>query len=148
MKKTTLNLMLALTCVAALTALALAAVPTTLMTAKIPFTFHVGNKAFPAGTYTVIRASSPGIVMLRNEDQPNQNAGTIAQITSSRTANEKATLQFRRYGDQYFLASVTPAGTGTNFELPKARSERAAAEGAKNLAGTSVKPEIVTVLGQ
>ena len=148
MKKTTLNLMLALTCIAALTALAFAAVPSTLMTAKIPFTFHVGNKAFPAGTYTVSRTNSPGIIILRNEEQPHQNAGTITNANSSRTENKNATLQFRRYGDQYFLASVMPQGATTNLELQKSRSERAAADGAKNLAGRTVQPEIISIVGQ
>ena len=147
MKKTTLNLMLTLTCIAALTALALAAVPATLMTAKIPFAFHVGNNTFPAGTYVVSRASSPDIVILRNE-QAAKNVGTITRANFSRTANEKAQLEFRRYGDQYFLARVMPAGSDTNLELQKSRSERDAADGAKNLAGTSAKPEIVTIAGQ
>ena len=147
MKKTTLNLMLTLTCIAALTALALAAVPSTLMTAKIPFAFHVGNNTFPAGTYVVSRASSPGVVILRNE-QAAKNVATITQANSSRTANEKAQLEFRRYGDQYFLARVMPAGTGTHLELQKSRSESVAAEGAKNLAGRPVQPEIISIAGQ
>ncbi len=148
MKKTTLNLMLTLTCIAALTALALAAVPATLMTAKIPFAFHVGSNAFPAGTYVVSNAGSAGVVILRNEQDTKKNVATITNTNYSSSANEKATLQFHRYGDQYFLAKVMPAGTTTNLELQKSRSERAAADGAKNLAGTSVKPEIVTVVGQ
>ena len=148
MKKTTLNLMLTLTCIAALTALALAAVPATLMTAKIPFEFHVGSNTFPAGTYVVSNAASPGIVILRNEQDTKKNVATITNANYVRTANEKATLEFRRYGAQYFLSRVMPQGTATNMELPKSRSEREAADGAKNLAGTSVKPEIVTVVGQ
>ena len=148
MKKTTLNLMLTLTCIAALTALALAAVPATLMTAKIPFEFHVGSDTFPAGTYVVSNAASPGVVILRNEQDKNKNVATITHANSSRTANEKATLEFRRYGDQYFLARVMPMGTATNLELQKSRNEREAADGAKNLAGKPVNPEIVTVVGQ
>ena len=148
MKKTTLNLMLTLTCIAALTALALAAVPATLMTAKIPFEFHVGSNTFPAGTYVVSRAASPGIVILRNEEDTKQNVATITNANYSRATNKTATLEFRRYGDQYFLARVMPFDSTTNHELQKSRSEREAADGAKNLAGTSVKPEIVTVVGQ
>jgi hypothetical protein len=148
MKKTTLKLMLALTCVAALTALALAAVPATLMTAKIPFAFQVGNKTFPAGTYAVSRASSPGVVILRNQEDPNKNVAAITHAHSSRTENEKATLQFRRYGNEYFLAKVMPAGTATNLELQKSRNERETADGAKNLAGRTVQPEIISIVGQ
>ncbi len=148
MKKTTLNLMLTLTCIAALTALALAAVPSTLMTAKIPFAFHVGSHTFPAGTYTVSNASSPGVVILRNEQDTKKNVATITNTNYSRTENDKATLQFRRYGDQYFLARVMPFGSATNMELQKSRSERIAADGAKNLAGRTVQPEIVSIVGQ
>ena len=148
MKKTTLNLMLTLTCIAALTALALAAVPATLMTAKIPFEFHIGSNTFPAGTYVVSNAGSPGVVILRNEQDTKKNVATITRTNYSSSANDKATLEFRRYGDQYFLARVMPAGTATNLELQKSRSEREAADGAKNLAGKPVNPEIVTVVGQ
>ncbi len=148
MKKTTLNLMLTLTCIAALTALALAAVPATIMTVKIPFAFHVGSNTFPAGTYVVSRAASPGAVILRNEQDTTKNVATLTHPNASRTENEKAMLQFHRYGDQYFLAKVMPFGSATNLELQKSRKERTAAEGAKNLAGTSVKPEIVSIAGQ
>ncbi len=148
MKKTTLNLMLTLTCIAALTALALAAVPSTLMTAKIPFAFHVGSNTFPAGTYVVSRAASPGVVILRNEQDTTKNVATITNTNAARTENKNAQLEFRRYGDQYFLAKVMPFGSATNLELQKSRSERDAAEGAKNLAGRTVQPEIVSIVGQ
>jgi hypothetical protein len=148
MKKTTLNLMLTLTCIAALTALALAAVPSTIMTAKIPFEFHVGSNTFPAGTYVVSRAASPGVVILRNEHDAQKNVATITNTNNSPTTNKSAMLQFRRYGNQYFLAIVMPFDSTTNLELQKSRSERAAAEGAKNLAGKPVQPEIVSVVGQ
>ena len=152
MKKTTLNLMLTqmftLTCIAALTALALAAVPSTLLTAKIPFAFHVGSNTFPAGTYVVSNAGTPGVVIFRNEQDTKKNVATITNANYCRTTNDQATLQFHRYGDQYFLARVMPAGTATNMELQKSRSEREAADGAKNLAGKPVQPEIITVVGQ
>ena len=148
MKKTTLNLMLTLTCIAALTALALAAVPATLMTAKIPFAFHVGSNAFPAGTYVVSNAGSAGVVILRNEQDTKKNVATITNANYSSRTNEKATLEFRRYGDQYFLARVMPFGSATNMELQKSRSERVAADGAKNLAGHQAGPVIVTITAE
>ena len=37
-------------------------------TAEVPFDFHVGQSALPAGTYTVMKASTLGILQLRNDD--------------------------------------------------------------------------------
>ena len=36
----------------------------------------------------------------------------------------KSTLVFHRYGDEYFLSEVWPAGAATGREFPKSRAER------------------------
>ncbi len=144
MKRTALNLMMTLVCAAALATVAVAAFTTELMTAKIPFDFNVGNQTLPAGTYTVSRSSTNSVLILRNE----KTAKGILLVTNRSqggATNEKAPLDFRRYGAQYFLGVIKPAGTNSNFVAPTSRRERAAAEEAKNLARHQTGPEIVTV---
>ncbi|MBI1764072.1 MAG: hypothetical protein HYR56_21820 [Acidobacteria bacterium] len=144
MKRTALNMMLTLVCTAVLAAVAVAALGTNLMTAKIPFDFNIGSQRLPAGTYTVSRANAAGVLIVRND----QTAKSVAVITNAgqrSTPNEKAQLDFRRYGDQYFLSSVKQAFTGNYFEAPKSRRERETAEAAKNLARHQAVPETVTI---
>ena len=144
MKRTALNLLATLICVAALAAGALALTPEALMKAEIPFAFSLGEQELPAGTYTLSRANAQGLMILRNEDLA-KNVAFITRTISPKAVSEHATLEFHRYGDQYFLTRVQPEGTATGYETLTSRRERAAAEGAKNLAGKPVKPEIVRI---
>ncbi len=144
MKRTAMNLMMTLVCAAVLATVAAAAFTTALMTAKIPFDFNVGNQTLPAGTYTVSRSDTNSVVILRNE----KSAKSMLLVTNASqggVTNEKAQLDFRRYGDQYFLGAIKPAGTNNNFVAPTSRRERAVAEEAKNLARRQTSPEIVTI---
>lgn len=54
-------------------------------------------------------------------------------------------LDFRRYGNRYFLGRIWTKGMQTSQEIPRSRTERKAADEAKFLAGHLVEPEIVTV---
>ncbi|MBL8190427.1 MAG: hypothetical protein JNK38_20590, partial [Acidobacteria bacterium] len=122
-----------------LTALGIAAGLTTKVTADIPFDFNVGGKTLPAGKYTVAKGTTQGLLIIQDSEK-GASAGVIAQ-TSTANMDGKATLQFRRYGNQYFLASVSD-GNNTN-EIPVTKAERKTRNG-DNLA-MELKPEIVTV---
>lgn len=146
MKRTALNLLLTLACVAALTAVATAALATNLMTVKIPFDFNIGKQTLPAGTYTVSRANSTGLLILR-DDKLTKSVAFIVNTNQATTVNEKAQVDFRRYGDQYFLARIKQGHSGNNFDLMKSRRERQAENEAKNLARNQPHSEIVSVYG-
>ena len=77
----------------------------------------------------------------------NINRWTIPVIRL--TSKDKATLLFHRYGDQYFLSQVWPAGGSTGRLLPKSRAERDAERQARNnMVGMATKAphaEIVTI---
>ena len=77
------------------------------LVAHIPFDFQAGGKVLPAGDYSVtqITQGSSG-VLVRSEDGDSAvivlSNGTEAKANQS----ERARLDFHRYGDQYFLATV------------------------------------------
>jgi len=113
--------------------------------ADIPFEFSVNNKALPAGTYTVGKMTSGGVVLVRSEDRKTAAASIASTVTSHKETTDTR-LTFHRYGNQYFLAKVEIAGWN-GLELPKTKAERQAAKQAneRNLAKNGGQPEIVTV---
>lgn len=112
---------------------------------NIPFDFQIAETKLPAGEYYVRRppqSSSDTILMMSNV----HDGRTILRLTSAVQTLEpknKATLVFHRYGDQYFLFQVWPAGGETGRALPKSRSEREAKE--KDFVGTNKGREVETV---
>lgn len=135
--------------------LALAIVPlavsatgiTTKLTADIPFDFIAGNRSMPAGKYTLIRTANPGVLEIHG-DQNDVHVAIVVRTTQASEASAGSRLEFRRYGDQYFLGGIWTEAMMTGFEVVASRSEREARDKAKFLAGRPVNPEIVTVNAQ
>jgi hypothetical protein len=96
------------------------------LTANIPFDFTVADKKFQAGEYSFRRAQQTAgdtIVRVSSADgHANVNRFTIPVVRLN--AEDKATLVFHRYGDEYFLFQVWPAGATTGRALPKSRGEK------------------------
>jgi len=96
------------------------------LTANIPFDFTVADKKFQAGEYSFRRAQQTAgdtIVQIRRADGHGHiNRFTIPVVRLN--AEDKATLVFHRYGDEYFLFQVWPAGATTGRALPKSRGEK------------------------
>ena len=113
------------------------------LVANIPFEFNVGNKAMPAGEYTVRQvnpASDHAVLQLRSKDG---SASAMVQMTSLiATAQETAKLVFHCYGDRYFFAQAWTAGTSNGLEAPRPRAERAMSE---RLAGNAPKTETIAL---
>jgi hypothetical protein len=90
---------------------------------NIPFDFRIGSTVLPSGEYSIhhsgnmlfIRqiagANKGGFFLTVGEDHP-------------ATSTEKATLQFSRYGDAYYLSKVWTPNSGTARDLPKTPRER------------------------
>ena len=101
--------------------------------ANIPFDFTVGEKKLPAGEYSIGRA-------LRSDDIALSIADVVGHTKAIRLTHaaltlhpkEKSSLVFHRYGDQYFLFQVWPAGESAGREFPVSASERAQRQLAKN----------------
>lgn len=91
--------------------------------AKVPFAFAVGNKVFPAGTYT-ITSRSDRMIMIRNLDQ------TVAALSLVHQDGNKSPnggkLVFHRYAGQYFLNEILCDDANMNFELPTSKRQEMA----------------------
>jgi hypothetical protein len=96
------------------------------ISAKIPFSFLVGNKTFPAGEYSVTRLnpeSATAALAIRSADGHMSKVVLITPVQAART-QERARLVFTRYEDQYFLSQIWTPADNTGFELRKSRGER------------------------
>ena len=121
------------------------------LTVNIPFDFSVSGEKLPAGKYWVSRAhESIGdtVLQIQNADgRPVANRFSVPIVTF-KTKN-RGELVFHRYGDQYFLSEVWPAGGGTGRAFLKTRAERDLAKSTHDngiAAVKSPKAEIVTVV--
>lgn len=96
------------------------------LTANIPFDFTVADKKLPAGKYSVRRAyesSGDTVLQISSIDgQESVNRFSIPVVTFN--PKSKGSLVFHRYGEEYFLSQIWPAGGSTGRALPKTRSER------------------------
>ena len=114
------------------------------LTADIPFDFIVENRTMPAGRYTISETSTRGVIEVSSFDK---NTRALVHVSMERGTKriEASHLEFRRYGDQYFLSSVKTDGLESWMLVPESSNERKAAQDAKYLAGRDVKPQIVQV---
>src|ERR1700726_2974014 len=74
---------------------------------NVPFTFEVGNKTMPAGSYRAesIPTGAGSIPILRNSNgDVRMPLSTIA--TASKSGTAASALVFHRYGTRYFLAQI------------------------------------------
>jgi hypothetical protein len=89
------------------------------MRVNVPFAFHSGSQAMPAGVYKV-SIESQHLIMLRGASR---SAFITANPESGSTA-DKGKLVFQRYGNQYFLREVWPAQSDTGEKCTKSKLER------------------------
>lgn len=96
--------------------------------ANIPFDFNVSEKKLPAGEYTIGRATnqSDDLIVSVNNREGRSQAIRLSNAVVRPRPRGKALLVFHRYGDQYFLFQIWPAGATTGRELRKSKSERQA----------------------
>ena len=114
------------------------------LTANIPFDFTVGSKKLPAGRYSVRRVlqeSGDALISINNlAGKANIFRSTIP-VQSGKVKNDN-TLVFHRYGDQYFLFQIWPAGSLVGRTLPTSREEREIREKERDSMGLSAKKEV------
>ena len=95
------------------------------MRARIPFAFHVGSKALPAGEYS-LRVLNPSsdqkALQIRSAD--GRVSAIVRMMDVNASATEKSKLVFHRYGDTYFFAQAQTAGELTTLAAIKSSAER------------------------
>lgn len=121
------------------------------LTVNIPFDFTVTGKKLPAGTYWVKRAqdtTGDAVLQVTTPDgRSSVNRFSIPIVTFK--SKNRGEVIFHRYGNEYFLAEVWPAGGGTGRAFPKTHAERELEKKANdNVVGAvkAPKAEIVTVV--
>ena len=106
--------------------------------ADVPFDFVVGNRAYPAGEYTLRAAlNDSGIIRIENVNEV-LAAFAPSNSCSKGTPSTETKLVFHRMGGRYFLYQVWTAGNLTGREFPKGRIE-------VELAQNHESPEVVIV---
>jgi hypothetical protein len=94
---------------------------------NIPFTFEVGNKTMPAGSYRVesMPTGNGSLQVLRsNSGEARLTISTMATATNSGTP--APSLVFHRYGNRYFLAQIRNAGGHTRELYPSSQEKELA----------------------
>ena len=120
------------------------------LTVDIPFDFSVSEQKLPAGKYWVSRAqesSGDTVVQIKSLDGKSVANRFSIPIVTFKT-KKRGELVFHRYGEQYFLSEIWPAGGGTGRAFLKTHAERELqrnASGNRIAESKSPKAEIVTV---
>ena len=114
------------------------------LNATIPFDFTVGGRSMPAGKYYISETPNPGVIKLTSADKK-AAAVIITNAVRSINAANASRLEFRRYGNQYFLGAIWTDGLETGRQIPVSKAERTAIDEARFLTGHDVKPSIFIV---
>jgi hypothetical protein len=117
MKKSSLGIVLTLTCLLGL-GISARAQDVDKVAVNVPFEFVAGGQTLPAGTYSVSRVSDQAFpaLLIRSDD----NSAVLLPMFFDGTAADQPDLRFERIGDKYFLSKIeTPAGVYA-IRTPKA----------------------------
>lgn len=75
---------------------------------KVPFDFVIGNKTFPAGTYTIKRILDDPLAGLVIQSSDGKTNVVFLPTTSGPVvSDDEAKLQFRHEGGKYFLTGIS-----------------------------------------
>lgn len=92
--------------------------------ANVPFAFTVGEKTLPAGRYEIRQVDNYGAEYMIDNMSTNKEKLFTAHLTvGERPLGDKATLDFEKVGDRYFLKDVESGPAGLEILLPESRSE-------------------------
>ena len=114
---------------AALLVLALLAIPgfvnaqsRQVLKAQVPFEFIVNGNILPAGECS-IEAHGDGLTYLLISSGSHK-VYVVPNATESSTVPAQPTMVFHRYGDRYFLSSISRKGNNRGFALPASKAEK------------------------
>jgi hypothetical protein len=109
----------------------------------IPFTFTVGDRTLPSGTYTISSGMNEDILMIRNWDKK------VAILSLGRpdqnNPRHENTLEFHKYGNQYFLSNIRTDDASMNVYFPTTKAEKRAKAQVQE-AGLSVDDPVLIAL--
>ena len=106
--------------------------------ANVPFDFVVGDRAYPAGEYSLISMTGNGAVIQIHNTQKAAPNNVLSHACTSTIPSAKTKLVFRRMDDTYFLYQVWVEGEPSGREFRRSRTE-------VRLTQNHEKPELVLV---
>lgn len=94
------------------------------MKANVPFDFIAGDRAYPAGEYSLTPVSSDSVVMrITSTENIATNYLLPSYTCSNATASTQTKLVFRHVGDMYFLDQVWIEGRTAGRQFPIGHTE-------------------------
>jgi hypothetical protein len=90
--------------------------------AKVPFDFRMGEKLMPAGLYLIHH--SAGLLTVREQGGSNTAAMFLTLPEYRPHTPTTGTLEFNRYGENYFLAKIWAPGSRDGRSLTKSSTEK------------------------
>jgi len=132
------NLRSALSILALLLMATAARAQETKVLANVPFDFIAGDRAYPAGEYSLKSMNVYNGVIRLDNTQEAAGGFVLTNPCSGTTPSASTKLVFRRMGENYFLYQVWIEGRASGREFPKSRTE-------VRLAQNQEKPEFVIV---
>ncbi len=144
MKKSVVSSLAILILVVASAAVSVHAQSVSEIRVNIPFEFTAGDKALPAGQYSVRRVfeRADGPLYVQNR-KSSETAAIMTQVGPTSSSPTGAKLVFNRYGEEYFLSQVWTDEGRVGREVRKSKRERSLE---KELAYHASKPERVVVV--
>ena len=105
--------------------------------AQVPFDFIVNGKSLPAGECSIEAQGNGQTYLLVSSGS--HRTFVLPNATESSTVSAETKLVFHRYGDRYFLSSISREGNNRGYGLPAGKAEKElraqkAAEGEVTLA--------------
>jgi hypothetical protein len=119
----------------ALTAVAAVQAQTRVLTADVPFSFHVGSTVMPQGSYSVSETPDGVVAWIKPQQQAAKPVLTYNAVGKDRT---EPVLVFHRVGQEYFLAEIWAGNRLTGRALPRSPLE-------KELAQSAAAPSLAVV---
>jgi hypothetical protein len=90
--------------------------------AQVPFEFIVNGSILPAGE-CVIEARGDGQTYLM-VSSGGHDVFALPNATESLSVSPETKLVFHRYGDRYFLSSISRQGNNRGYALPAGKAEK------------------------
>lgn len=109
--------------------------------ANVPFAFNVGAARMPAGHYQFTEDAIRRTITIHNLDT-NASTEAQAQLDVAR-GSDRLSMQFHRYGSEYFLTSVHGTSNALDLTIPMTAKEKQAQT--MQVAGTGQRPAPVQV---
>ncbi len=144
MKKRAINAFVLLSLLLSLSAIYVYAKGNTLIRkVEIPFDFSVRNKTFPAGVYSVSRVTQDKRVLLLSSEDGREAIRISTYPVQAKETPDIGKLNFRRYGETYFLFQIWESDDIEGRQLSKSRTERTIE---RDLAKRGEEPAIVDLV--